>query len=87
VDAKLRLDQARLLAQNAARLADEHKPFSTEAAMAKLAASEAAWFATWAASQTLAGAGLRPRPAGPEVAARRQARRDLGRGRATSRGS
>ena len=25
--------------------------------MAKLAASEAAWFATWAATQTLAGAG------------------------------
>ena len=57
VDAKLKLDQARLLAQHAARLADEHKPFSTEAAMAKLAASEAAWFATWAAAQTLAGAG------------------------------
>ena len=57
VDAKLKLDQARLLAQHAARLADERQPFSTEAAMAKLAASEAAWFATWAAAQTLAGAG------------------------------
>lgn len=56
-DAKLKLDQARLLTYDAARLADEGRPFSTEAAMAKLAASEAAWFATWAASQTLAGAG------------------------------
>jgi acyl-CoA dehydrogenase len=56
-DAKLRLDQARLLMRHAAELADAGAPFSTEAAMAKLAASEAAWFATWAAAQTLAGAG------------------------------
>jgi alkylation response protein AidB-like acyl-CoA dehydrogenase len=56
-DAKLKLDQARLLMYDAARRADEGAPFSTEAAMAKLAASEAAWFATWAASQTLGGAG------------------------------
>jgi acyl-CoA dehydrogenase len=56
-DAKLKLDQARLLAQHAARLCDEEKPFATEAAMAKLAASEAGFFATWAASQTLGGAG------------------------------
>jgi alkylation response protein AidB-like acyl-CoA dehydrogenase len=41
----------------AARRADEGEPFATEAAMAKLAASEAAWFATWAASQTLGAAG------------------------------
>ncbi len=57
VDAKLRLDQARLLTQQAARLADAGEPFSTEAAMAKLAASEASMFATWAAVQTLGGAG------------------------------
>jgi acyl-CoA dehydrogenase len=56
-DAKLKLDQARLLAHHAARLADEGKPFSLEAAMAKLAASEAGYFATWAAQQTLGGAG------------------------------
>jgi acyl-CoA dehydrogenase len=56
-DAKLKLDQARLLMVEAARLADEGASFSTEAAMAKLAASEAAWFATWAALQTLGGAG------------------------------
>jgi acyl-CoA dehydrogenase len=56
-DAKLRLDQARLLMQHAAELADAGKPFSTEAAMAKLAASEAAVFATSAAAQTLGGAG------------------------------
>jgi acyl-CoA dehydrogenase len=56
-DAKLKLDQARLLMLEAAKLADEGAPFSTEAAMAKLAASEAAWYATWAASQTLGGAG------------------------------
>src|SRR5712692_6760048 len=56
-DAKLKLDQARLMTHHAARLADDGQPFGTEAAMAKLAASEAAWFATWAAGQTLAGAG------------------------------
>ncbi|HEY2938049.1 MAG TPA: acyl-CoA dehydrogenase family protein [Gaiellaceae bacterium] len=57
VDAKLRLDQARLLTHEAAELADAGRPFSTEAAMAKLAASEASWFTTWAAVQTLGGAG------------------------------
>jgi acyl-CoA dehydrogenase len=63
VDAKVRLDQARLLAHHAAQLADDGQPFTTEAAMAKLAASEAAWYATWAASQTLAGRGyLRDSP-------------------------
>jgi acyl-CoA dehydrogenase len=56
-DAKLRLEQARLLTWRAAELADAGEPFSTEAAMAKLAASEASWFTTWAAAQTLAGAG------------------------------
>ena len=56
-DAKLKLEQARLLTHRAARLADEGEPFATEAAMAKLAASEAAGFATWAAVQTLGGAG------------------------------
>jgi acyl-CoA dehydrogenase len=57
VDAKLKLDQARLVTQQAAELADAGRPFATEAATAKLVASEAAWFATWAAAQTLAGAG------------------------------
>jgi acyl-CoA dehydrogenase len=57
VDAKMQLDQARLLTHHAAQLADDGKPFATEAAMAKLAASEAAWFATTAASRTLGGAG------------------------------
>ena len=56
-DAKVKLDQARLLAHHAARLCDAGEPFSTEAAMAKLAASEAAGFATWAAVQTLGGSG------------------------------
>ncbi len=45
------------MTHHAARLADDGQPFGTEAAMAKLAASEAAWFATWAAGQTLAAAG------------------------------
>ena len=57
VDAKLRLDQARLLTLQAAQLADSGEPFSTEAAMAKLAATEASMFATWAAVQTMGGAG------------------------------
>jgi acyl-CoA dehydrogenase len=56
-DAKLKLDQARLLTHHAADLADAGESFSTEAAMAKLAASEASWFSTWAAAQTLGGAG------------------------------
>jgi len=56
-DAKVKLDQARLLTQHAAALADAGEAFSTEAAMAKLAASEASWFATQAAVQTLGGAG------------------------------
>jgi acyl-CoA dehydrogenase len=57
VDAKMRLDQARLLTHHAARLADEARPFGVEASMAKCAASEAAFFATWAAVQTLGGYG------------------------------
>jgi acyl-CoA dehydrogenase len=56
-DAKLKLDQARLMTQHAAGLADNAQPFSTEAAMAKLAASEAAVFASSAAVMTLGGAG------------------------------
>jgi acyl-CoA dehydrogenase len=55
VDARMKLDQARLMAHHAARLADAGKSFSTEASMAKLAASEAAWFSTWACCQTLGG--------------------------------
>src|SRR5690242_11358979 len=57
VDAKIKLDQARLVTYQAAELADAGRPFSTEAATAKLVASEAAWFATWAAAQTLGGNG------------------------------
>ena len=56
-DAKLKLDQARLMTLHAADLADAGNPFSTEAAMAKLAASEASVFATSAAVMTLGGAG------------------------------
>jgi len=63
VDARMALDQARLLSGHAARLADQGKPFAVEAAQAKLAASEAAMRATWAACQTLAGRGyLRDSP-------------------------
>jgi acyl-CoA dehydrogenase len=57
VDAKLRLDQARLLTRHAAKLADEGRPFGTEASMAKVASSEAAFFAAWAAVQTFGGYG------------------------------
>ncbi|HXH96427.1 MAG TPA: acyl-CoA dehydrogenase family protein, partial [Gaiellaceae bacterium] len=56
-DAKLKLDQARLTTRHAAELADRGEAFSTEAAMAKLAASEASVFATSAAVMTLGGAG------------------------------
>jgi alkylation response protein AidB-like acyl-CoA dehydrogenase len=57
VDAKMKLDQARLLTLHAADLADAGEPFSTEASMAKLAASEAAWFAANAAVMTLGSYG------------------------------
>jgi len=57
VDAKMKVDQARLVYEHAARLHDTGKPFVTEASMAKLAGAEAAWFATWAAVQTLGGYG------------------------------
>ena len=57
VDARMKLDQARLMTHHAARLADAGEPFGTESSMAKLAASEAAWFAAWAAVQTLGGWG------------------------------
>jgi acyl-CoA dehydrogenase len=56
-DAKLKLDQARLMTHRAAELADAGQPFSTEAAMAKLAASAASVFATSSAVMTLGGAG------------------------------
>jgi acyl-CoA dehydrogenase len=57
VDARMKVDQARLLTHHAAGLADAGRPFGTEAAMAKLAASEAAWFSAWACCQTLGGYG------------------------------
>jgi len=57
VDAKMALDQARLLTLHAADLADAGEPFATEASMAKLAASEAAWQAADAAVMTLGSYG------------------------------
>ncbi len=57
VDAKMALDQARLLTLHAADLADAGEPFATEASMAKLAASEAAWQAANAAVMTLGSYG------------------------------
>jgi alkylation response protein AidB-like acyl-CoA dehydrogenase len=57
VDAKVALDQARLMTLHAADLADAGEPFSTEASMAKLAASEATWNAANAAVMTLGSYG------------------------------
>jgi acyl-CoA dehydrogenase len=57
VDAKMALDQARLLTLHAADLADAGEPFGTEASMAKLAASEATWQAANAAVMTLGSYG------------------------------
>jgi len=57
VDARVRLDQARLMTLHAADLADEGEPLGTEASMAKLAASEAASFAANAAVMTLGSYG------------------------------
>jgi acyl-CoA dehydrogenase len=57
VDAKVALDQARLMMLHAADLADAGRPFGPEASMAKLAASEAAWQAANAAVMTLGSYG------------------------------
>jgi acyl-CoA dehydrogenase len=57
VDAKMALDQARLMTLHAADLADAGASFGTEASMAKLAASEAAWKAANAAVMTLGSYG------------------------------
>jgi acyl-CoA dehydrogenase len=57
VDAKMALDQARLMMLHAADLADAGEPFGTEASMAKLAASEAAWKAANTAVMTLGSYG------------------------------
>jgi acyl-CoA dehydrogenase len=56
-DMAVRVDAARLLVWRAARTIDAGRPVAKEAAMAKLYASEAAMFCTWAAVQTLGGWG------------------------------
>jgi alkylation response protein AidB-like acyl-CoA dehydrogenase len=56
-DMATRVDAARLLVWRAATALDRGLPASLEAAMAKLYASEAAMFCTWAAVQTLGGWG------------------------------
>lgn len=56
-DMALRVDASRLLAWRAATMLDRGQRATTEAAMAKLHASEAAMWCTWAAVQTLAGWG------------------------------
>lgn len=56
-DMALRVDASRLLTWRAARLIDAGLPATSEAAMAKLHASETAMWCTWAAVQTLGGWG------------------------------
>jgi alkylation response protein AidB-like acyl-CoA dehydrogenase len=56
-DMALRVDASRLLVWRAARMLDAGERASAEAAMAKLHASEAAMWCTWAAVQTLGGWG------------------------------
>ena len=56
-DMALKVEASRLLVWNAARKMDAGEPAPLEAAMAKLHASEAAMFCTWAAVQTLGGWG------------------------------
>jgi alkylation response protein AidB-like acyl-CoA dehydrogenase len=56
-DMAVRVDASRLLTWRAARFIDAGRRASTEAAMAKLHASETAMFCTWAAVQTLGGWG------------------------------
>jgi acyl-CoA dehydrogenase len=56
-DMALRVDASRLLVWRAARMLDAGERATTEAAMAKLHASETAMWCTWAALQTLGGWG------------------------------
>jgi alkylation response protein AidB-like acyl-CoA dehydrogenase len=56
-DMALRVDASRLLTWRAAELLDRGERATTEAAMAKLHASETAMWCTWAAVQTLGGWG------------------------------
>jgi alkylation response protein AidB-like acyl-CoA dehydrogenase len=56
-DMALRVDAARLLTWRAAEMLDRGERATTEAAMAKLHASETAMWCTWAAVQTLGGWG------------------------------
>ncbi len=56
-DMALRVDASRLLTWRAARMLDRGERATTEAAMAKLHASETAMWCTWAAVQTLGGWG------------------------------
>jgi alkylation response protein AidB-like acyl-CoA dehydrogenase len=56
-DMALKVDASRLLTWRAAKMIDAGQRATTEAAMAKLHASEAAMFCTWAAVQTLGGWG------------------------------
>lgn len=56
-DMALRIESARLLTWQAAILKDSGRPFTKEAAMAKLAASETATFASHQAIQILGGMG------------------------------
>ncbi len=56
-DMALRVDASRLLTWRAAQMLDRGERATTEAAMAKLHASETAMWCTWAALQTLGGWG------------------------------
>ncbi|MBV9165855.1 MAG: acyl-CoA dehydrogenase family protein [Solirubrobacterales bacterium] len=56
-DMALRVDASRLLTWRAAAMLDRGAPAATEAAMAKLHASETAMWCSWAAVQTLGGWG------------------------------
>ena len=53
----VKIESARLLTHRAAVLKDDHQPYTKEAAMAKLAASEAAAFVTHQAIQIYGGYG------------------------------
>lgn len=53
----MKVESARLLTWRAAAMKDQKKPFTKEAAMAKLAASEAATFNAHQAIQVLGGMG------------------------------
>ena len=83
-DVAMRIDAARLLTWRAAEAFDRGETVTAHASMAKLYASEACMFATWARRADARRLGLLARVPGREVVPRREAARRSGRAARTS---